>query len=433
MQARASAKAVGERFLLHNSIVGGSTLVAGLLGISFQALVSHRFRPSEFAGVFSVMTLLTLVSVPAAALTLLMARQTSRDRASGNYAESTALLRDGNVALLAAGVVLALVVAGLSQWVAGFVNAPRGLVIAAAVSLPATLSLPLVLGELQGQQHFSFYSLLVAGQAALKLVAAIALGITFGAVGVVAGLAIASTAMYAVACFLVRGKLSSRASAHWLPPALRYLSLLLPSTVALAILLSADVLLANHFFPKATAGEYGAVAALGRGIFWGAAGVATVLFPKVIFQEARGSNGNRLVTLSIALVVLGGVGGLLLLTVMARSVLSAFSGEAYAAGASYLAGYAIAMTLLGCASVLIATHQSRGHPTFLAVLVPIAIAEPIAIVALHRDPAQVVQVLIASLTLLVAGLVVILIRDGSVTAKRSSIVLAGVLSAEVKA
>lgn len=412
MGASATTARFGERIVIHNLLVSAGTFGAGLLGFAFQALISHRLHPSEYAAVFGAMTLLTLITLPGAALTLLMARETSRDFATGHYVASTALLRGGNRALIACGIALALTLAAGSPWIAGFLNAPVSLVLAVAAGLPLALALPLFLGELQGQQRFFSFSFLTAGQAALKLIAAVGLGLVFGPVGVIGGLAIALTITYVTAWFLLRRKLRSRVATRWLRPALGYLSLVLPSTIALSILLTADVLLANHFFTKDVAGEYGAVAALGRAIFWGAAGVATVLFPKIIFHETQGRSGNRIVALSFGLVVLGGLGGLVLLGVTSRLVLTTFSGKAYQGGAAYLTGYALAMTFLGCASVLIATHQSRARRGFLKVLIPIAVAEPLAIVAFHHDPVQVVQVLILAMAALTVGLAAMLLRSG---------------------
>jgi len=411
MAERAPSAAIPDRFLTHNVLVGGSTLLAGALGFAFQALISHRLRPSEYAAVFGSMTLLTLITLPGAAMTLLMARETSRNRANGHFASSTAMLREGNRLLIASGITLALIIAAGSPWIARFLNAPVSLVLAVAASLPVSLALPLLLGEIQGQQRFFSLSVLTSGQAGLKVLAAVALGTVFGPVGVLWGIAIAITVTYLMGWYLLQQKLRSRVGARWLPRALGYLSIVLPSTLALSVLLSADVLLANHFFSKTVAGEYGAVAALGRAIFWGAAGVAAVLFPKVIFQEARGGSGSRIVALSLALVVLGGAVGLLLLSASSKFVLAAFSGTAYQAGAQYLAGYAVAMTLFGCASVLIATHQSRAQRAFLGVLIPVAIAEPLAITVFHRDPIEVVQVLIVSMAALVLGLAVVLLRS----------------------
>jgi hypothetical protein len=62
------------------------------------------------------------------------------------------------------------------------------------------------------------------------------------------------------------------------------------------------------------------------------------------------------------------------------------------------------MMLLGAAAVLIATHQSRGRPGFLAILLPLAVLEPVLIVAFHQTPLQVVQVVDVSMGLVAAGL-----------------------------
>jgi O-antigen/teichoic acid export membrane protein len=189
------------------------------------------------------------------------------------------------------------------------------------------------------------------------------------------------------------------------------LALILPSTIALSVLLSADVLLVKHFFTSSAAGEYSAVAALGRAIFWGAAGVAAVLFPKVIFHESQGRSGSRIVGASLGLVTAGGIAGLVVLGVAARPVLIGFAGSAYAAGASILPLYAIAMTLLGAASVLIATHQSRARAAFLTVLLPITVAEPVLIVIFHHSLTQVVWVITLSMAALVTGLAILMARQ----------------------
>jgi O-antigen/teichoic acid export membrane protein len=394
--------------LASNVLVVGGTVAAGLLGFAFQALISHQLRPSDYGSAFAAMTLLTLIGLPASALTLLMARETSRDRAAGHSASSGVLLRSGNRVLLVGGVALALVFAGGSRWIAALLNIPTEFIVGVAASLPVVLALPLLMGELQGQQRFVAFSSLNLGQAGLKLVAAIALGLAFGPLGVVLGLGVASTISYGIALWLLRRRLAVRFTQPWLGPAIRYLALVVPSTLALSVLLSADVLLVKHFFNGREAGEYSAVAALGRAIFWGAAGVAAVLFPKVIYHESQGRNGSSIVGASLGLVAFGGVGAFAVLGLVARQLLTAFAGPAYSAGASFLPLYAIAMTLLGGASVLIATHQSRARATFLSVLLPITVAEPILIVAFHSSLMQVVWMVTLSMAVLVTSLAILM-------------------------
>src|SRR5439155_10508674 len=112
----------GDRVLSHNIVVGGGTVGAGLLGVAFQSLVSHQLRPADYGSVFAVVTLITFIGLPAGALTLLMARETSRGRASGHQAQSANLLRRGNRALTLVGVALACVIALSSPAMARFLD-----------------------------------------------------------------------------------------------------------------------------------------------------------------------------------------------------------------------------------------------------------------------------------------------------------------------
>jgi O-antigen/teichoic acid export membrane protein len=394
--------------LASNLVVVGGSVAAGVLGFAFQAVISHQLPPPDYGAAFAAMTLLTLVGLPASALTLLMARETSRDRAAGRRAASAALLRSGNRALLIGGVALGVVFVIGSPWIGDFFGVPGGLVVAVAVGMPITLSLPLLMGELQGQQRFFALSSLGIAQALLKLIAAIVLGLAFGPVGVVLGVVAGSVVAYGMVFVLLRRNLAIRSRLPWLRPALRYLVVILPSTISLSVLLSADVLLVKHFFNARAAGEYSAVAALGRAIFWGAAGVAAVLFPKVIYRESQGRSGARIVLVSLGLVAVGGVASLTVLGLVARPVLTAFAGSAYAMGSTILPLYAIGMTLLGAALVLITTHQSRARGAFLGVLIPITAAEPVLIVIFHRSVMQVAWVVTLSMAALVTGLALLL-------------------------
>jgi O-antigen/teichoic acid export membrane protein len=272
--------------------------------------------------------------------------------------------------------------------------------------MPFSLALPLLLGEFQGEQRFVVFSLLVTGQAGMKLLGAVVLGLVYGPVGIVAGISVGGAVIYVIAWRMLRRKLAIKPRVPWLHPAARYLALVLPSTLALAVLLSADVLVVKHFFPSRQAGEYASVAALGRAIFWGATGVAGVLFPKVVFRESQGRSGLSLIGASLGLVALGGLGGLALLSVGSRWLLTAFAGGAYAEAAAYVPWYALGMTLLGGAAVLIATQQSRGKPAFLAVLIPLTLLEPVLLSAFHQDLMQLIRVLDLAMALLFAGLAI---------------------------
>jgi O-antigen/teichoic acid export membrane protein len=396
-------------------IVCSGSVLAGLLGFAFQSLFAHQLRPADYGAAFAVISLITLIGLPATAFTLLMARETSRDRAVGNSEQSSALLRNGNRMLLLLGVAIGAVLAISSPLTSKFLSAPPSMILAAAGGVPFGMALPLLGGEFQGAQRFFGLSALLAGQAGLKLIAAVALAILFGPVGVIAGISLAGFITYVAALWILRAKLSQRSDVDWLKPALKYLAIVLPSTLALALLLSADVILVKHYFASTAAGDYSAVAALGRSIFWGAAAVSAVLFPKVVFAATRGRRTSAVVGASLALVAAGGLLGLALLAFASRWLLVAFAGSAYLGAALYLPWYAFGMTLLGGVSVLIATHQSRGRAGFLAVLLPLAALEPILITAFHQSLMEVVRVVDISMALLAVCLLGWLLIDSRET------------------
>ena len=105
-----------------------------------------------------------------------------------------------------------------------------------------------------------------------------------------------------------------------------------------------------------------------------------------------------------------GIVGLAVVGVAAKPVLAAFAGSAYSAGAAILPLYAIGMTLLGAASVLIATHQSRARAAFLSILLPITVAEPVLIIVFHQSLMQVVWIVTLSMGALAIGLAILMAR-----------------------
>src|ERR1700704_1073610 len=202
----------GERVITHNLIVGGGTIAAGVLGVAFQSLVSHQLRPADYGAVFAVVTIVTFIGLPASAFTLLMARETSRVRAEGGLLRSTALLHFGNRTLVLIGVALALAFVVTSPLVSRFFDVPLALLIAAAAGIPFAFALPLLLGEFQGEQRFVAFSLLAIGQAGVKLLGALVLGLVYGPLGIVAGISLGSALIYVVARRMLRRKVSIKPS-----------------------------------------------------------------------------------------------------------------------------------------------------------------------------------------------------------------------------
>src|SRR6267378_1872183 len=133
-----------------------------------------------------------------------MARETSRDRGRGSCADSAALLHAGNRALLLVGLALAAIFVLASPLLASVFTIPITLLWAAAAGMPFGLALPLLLGAFQGEQQFLAFAVLSAGQAGLKLLAAVALALAYGPLGIIAGISLATAVIYVLARWMLR-------------------------------------------------------------------------------------------------------------------------------------------------------------------------------------------------------------------------------------
>jgi O-antigen/teichoic acid export membrane protein len=397
-----------ERLVIHNAIVGGSTLVAGALGFGTQAFLSHRLAPADYGAAFTAISVLALITLPTSALALVVAREASREAADPRFDPRATVMWVWHRYVMLAGLGIAIVGIAGAQWLALFFNVPAAVVVPTAASVPFGLAIPVLLGQLQGRQRFTALSFLLVGQAAFRLILAVGLAARYGAVGAMIGIALGNFLMYAVALATVHPSRAVHfvARAQW-RAGLGSLGVILPSSLALAVLLSTDVLLVKHFFGTEEAGRYAAVAALGRIVFWGASGIGMVLFPKAVIHVTRGSNGSPLVMASLAMCLLGGAAVWVTFSLGSGFVLSMFAGGAYVAAGPYLPWYALAMTLFGGATVLVANGQARCNGDFLAVLIPVTVLEPALILRFHQTLMQVVQVLSISMVVLFFGLTVL--------------------------
>ena len=403
-QSRLSVIAA-QRLISHNVIVGASTLIAGALGFCLQAVLGHRLAPADFGVAFSVLTLLLFIWLPSNAVMLAIARETSRDEVGGR---SAAVMWHWHRYLMLGGFAIAALMIMMARPLSQYFSVPAAIFVPAAFSIPFGLAVPLLLGRLQGQQRFTTLSLLLVGQAAVRLICAIACATWLGSIGVLVGIAAGNILVYLGARIIVgRRNSTHQAVGDASMNASRSFAIILPSSLCLATLFGTDVLLAKHFLNVRDAGSYAAVAALGRAIFWGASGIALVLFPKVAFHANRGMNGSNLLLASMGLCLLGSVVGLAALSFGGGLMLEIFAGSAYAAGSSYLGLYAVGMTLFGGVAVLIASWQAQGRGEFLAILVPITVLEPLMIVVFHQSATTVASVVALCMGVLFSSLAVL--------------------------
>jgi len=134
----------------------------------------------------------------------------------------------------------------------------------------------------------------------------------------------------------------------------------LMSEISLILINNSDVLIVKHFFNSVAAGQYAALALIGRIVFFGTWSVVITMFPLVAQKAHRGEPHRHLLWNGLGMVV-----GVSTLIVLATVLFPAFIvrllfGAEYVAVAPLLWVYALATALFALANVVINYRLALG-------------------------------------------------------------------------
>ncbi len=175
-------------------------------------------------------------------------------------------------------------------------------------------------------------------------------------------------------------------------------------SVAIAVPTSADVVLAQHFFPGEEAGAYAAVSVLGKVIIFAPLAISVIFFPLVVRREAEGGPTTPL--LRLALLATAAVSVPLAATVVAAGVAAPeVVLRGYAVSSALLCVY-VAGTLVFSFVVTVLYFNLATRADRIVSCVAVGLAVELAIVVLwHPDVlAMALVLLVGNVGLLVLGL-----------------------------
>ncbi|HEV7216107.1 MAG TPA: oligosaccharide flippase family protein, partial [Chloroflexota bacterium] len=315
----ATAPTVAWRKLL----AGGTATVFGalatnILSFLFSFATARLLLPEDFATVTAALSLLVLVTIPAATLQLVAARY-SAIWGQTEPARATVLARRlGRVALVVGGA-LALLVAAFSGPLAEYLRVPSRLpVLIVAGVLACSFVGPVYRGLLQGHHRFGLFALASSSEFAIRLLIGVALvAVGLREAGALLGVMIGAAcgAWLAWWCAHQGAVGAPGATVPW-GRVLRWAAPTLLVQAALSALLFQDTLLAKHFFDPAGAGAYAGLATTARVLVYASGALTSFLFPVVARTHGNGGQ-SRLIT-NITLALLACVEGTILAAYAAR-------------------------------------------------------------------------------------------------------------------
>jgi O-antigen/teichoic acid export membrane protein len=404
-----------DRLLRNNAIFFTGGLAAGLLGYVFHFVMGRVLGPVGYSLVAAALAAMYLLNLPGLAAQLVSARFVGLASGRGDSAGVRAVIIRLNAVGLAAGLALAGILVLFRGQVLSYLQVAEPAIVyvlagTAVVSLLVTMNR----GALQGERRFVALSGNVVVDMGTRVVLGgmlVAFGI--GALGGLVALFLGPLVAYLHTLVLHRIATGGQGAPTDQPSMRqmgRYAIYAVIGSGGVIYLFNADVILARHFLPAASAGIYAAGSVLGRAAYFLGLTVATVMFPEVTARHARDEAHFHVVDRSLALLALisfGLIGTYLLLPGL---VLLPY-GTGFTPAIPYLAPFAVALSLLAVANLLINYFLSLDSHRFVVPLVGACVLELALISAFHADVGQILWMLMITMASLTTALTALYLTE----------------------
>lgn len=366
-------------FLRNSTILFAGTMVVNVLNYVFHLMVGRMVSPSAYGEIESLISLLTIISVPAGTLTLIATKYAADMKAAQDTRGTYALSKYLTSKVLVYGTPLFLIIFLCTPLVQSFLNIESRLPIFLlwGVMFFSFLSAA-TSGILTGWQKFTNTSLVGVLATVLKLLSVLLLLKLGFAVSGVVGSFILSTLFVFVAnlfllkCFFQGASHGEQAVGSLSFPDIK--SYVMPAffgTLSMAILGNVDMIFAKHHLEAEISGEYGALSVAAKTIFFVTGVLTTVLFAMSAEERSQSRGGSHTFRLATGLTLLVVVGSIIFFSLFPEFVVSVLFGTKYLAVSHLLPWFALAAGVYSLANLflqyLLSLHETRITLFFLAL------------------------------------------------------------------
>jgi O-antigen/teichoic acid export membrane protein len=404
------SRLLGNRYLRDNALLLGANIVAGILAYILHPLLAHLMGVRTYGQVAALIALSLVLLTPTQLVATVAAKYASSMAVTRSFGNLNDFVRRFTVILLPIGVGIAVLFGAVSGYIAMFfhIGSREGIVLLGLVFVVSCVT-PLNLGTIQGLQRFGWYAAITVLSASLRVVlpvvlVLVGLGINGAMLGIALGALLAYVASFRPLKAILRGAREPMESvrAVW-----SFALLAAGAGAGMVALFSIDTVFARHYLGAHDAGLYAALATIGRTALFITSSVAVVMFPKVVALHERKERHAHVVVQALASAVVL-AGAIEAVFYIAPSMVSrVLFGQAFAAMASTLPLYGLAMLFLAAAQVLVTYLLAIGNRIVVLTIILACLLEAALIVWRHATISQLTQaVVIANAALLVALLLV---------------------------
>jgi O-antigen/teichoic acid export membrane protein len=395
-------------------LTGGGLLFISMTVVNggnylFNLVLGRWLGPAAFADLSLIVTLLLMVRFITAAFQLTSAKFAAAHSVDEEWSRLAALRRWlGKQAWLWGGLMALIIAGGAPFWQQFFHTQSAWPFVILGIGLPIYLVQGVDRGLLQGQTHFKRLAASYQAEMWVRLLAAVALV----AIGLAVNGAVLAITLSFIATWFVARKVGDWTSkpgnlekngqkmvmAFAGPVVLVYLGQILIS--------NSDIILVKRFFEPELAGQYAAVALIGRIVFFATWSVVTALFPIVARKHQKGEPHRHLLGLSLGIVSVISIAIIAFTVIVPEWIIDTLFGEAYVVMAPLLWIYALATGLYALANVVVNYRLSAGNTKGTWFALGAGLAQVTGIVLFHESLQQVIVVQVVLMACLLTTLLI---------------------------
>ena len=369
----------------------------------YNLILGRWLGPALFADVSLIITLLLVVTFITAPLQITTARYIAIHSVDQDLAAMASIHKLMQRVGLAIGLVLlAIFTLGALAWKAFFQAESAIPFMIFGLALPFSLLQGVERGVLQGQTRFGILAITYQVEMWTRLLLGIGLvALGFSISGAVMGISLSFVATWLVARLAVSGLPKAVLPVRKIQVELGLFALpVLVSQLGQILINNSDVLLVRRFFPATQAGQYAALALIGRIVFFATWSVVTTMFPIVAQKHKKGEAHGYLLWLSLGIVAGISLPVVGLTTLFPNQIVTLLFGKQYLGVAGLLWLYALATSLYAMANVVVNYRLSLGATKSTGFVIAAGVCQVLGIILFHASLAQVVWVQVAIMSTL---------------------------------
>lgn len=340
-------------FARNSLILFSGSMVNNILSYIFHLVVGRMVSVTVYGETESLISLMSIISVPAATLIMVMTKYAAECKAQDDKRRSYQLLRYFNKKIMQYGTPVFLLTILLTPYISRFLNIESNIpLIIVWTSMLLSLFSSGASGMLSGWQKFKEAGFAAIGGGVFKLVSAlifISIGIKLN--GLMFSFFLSAVATYVIALICLKfifaaGKDDTREINKLNFGSVKNTVLtFFMGNLAINALGNVDMVLAKHNLSDIEAGQYGALTIVSKIIFFATGVIASVLFSMSAEHNHKKGNTKKLFLQAFLLMLIVSAISVAVYFIAPKLILSLLFGPKYNDVSKYLGWFAIMVVL----------------------------------------------------------------------------------------